>query len=244
MSNNPQERSVDDIVNSILENVPEIGTNRVRLPSLGQIYGLDSEYVTIRGMTFDDEKALLAVKDKAQAIDLLISRCVEENINPRKLIAQDKIFIVVNIRSLSVGSNYDVSITCGNCSEVSKVSLDVLDVFKCNYPEAPVSQTVEIELPVSKKKVVVRRASSVELENPEKIYDNLWSFIESIEGIINGQVRLEVVKKLPLKDIHAIIRALNCDDIGLDTAFIFQCFECGHEEVTDLSLNQDFFMMR
>jgi len=237
--------SHEDLVNDILGSIPDVETMEVKLPSLGRLYGLNSEYVHLRAMTFEDEKALLRLKNKNEAVNLLISRCVEENINPRDLIPQDKIFLVVNIRNLSVGPNYDINITCGNCNKVNPVSIDVLETFSCDYPEEPLAQTTEIELPVIKKKVVVRRATSDELEQPqEKLYNDIWKFVHSIEGIQSGQVIYDVVSRLPRKDIHAIVNSISCSELGLNTKFLFICSECEHEEVNDLTMQPDFFTMR
>ena len=243
MSNN--NLSHEDLVNDILGSIPDVETMEVKLPSLGQLYGLKSEYVHLRAMTFDDEKALLRLKNKNEAVNLLISRCVEEDINPRELIPQDKIFLVVNIRNLSVGPTYDINITCGNCSKVNPVSIDVLNTFICEYPDEPITKTVEIELPVIKKKVVVRRATSEELEQPqEKLYNDIWKFVLAIEGIQSGQVIYDVVSRLPRKDIHQIVNAISCTELGLNTKFLFICSECNHEEVNDLTMQPDFFTMR
>jgi len=245
MTNNPQETNLDDIVSQILGSIPEVERAEVRLPSLGKIYGLESEYVHLRAMTFDDEKALLALKDKSQAINLLISRCLEENIDPRSLIQQDKIFLIIQIRNLSVGSNYDVDIFCNSCNEKNSFTVDVLNTFSCNYPDEPLEKTREIELPVIKQKVVVRRATATELEQPtEKLYQNLWRFVVSIAGNSSTKVKIEVMDKLPRKDIHAIVNALGSSEIGLNTNFLFQCEHCGFEEVNDLTTSPDFFTMR
>lgn len=243
--NNSKQNSVDDIVNELLGSIPQTQTSEVRLPSLGKIYGLESDIVHVRGMTFEDEKALLAARSRGQAVDMLISRCVEENINPRDLIPEDKIFLVVNIRVLSIGSEYTVKINCGNCEESSNLTIDVTDAFPVRYPEEALPRAREVLLPTIKKKALVRLASSEELENPEKnIYPKLWQFVQSIEGHSSAGVIMPVVSKLPIQDIHAIINGLSAKDIGLDTRFKFTCVHCNHEEETNLAISQDFFSMK
>ena len=245
MSNNPKERSVDEIVNSILENIPEVERAEVRLPSLGKMYGLDSDIVHLRALTFDDEKALLGLKDKRQALNFIISRCMEEQIDPNILIQQDKMYLIVCIRNLSVGHKYDINVTCGECSQVSQLSVDVLETFRCDYPDEPLEPLIEFELPVLKKKIVVRRATATELEQPmEKLYENIWRFVNSIDGNSSTAVKLAVIGKLPRKDIHAIIEKISNNDVGLQTSFLFTCNNCGNEEVSDLLSNPDFFTMR
>ena len=237
--------SVDDIVNSILSNAPQTDEKMVRLPSLGAIYGLKQDYVTLRAMTFDDEKALLNARNPSDAINMLISRCVKEDINPRDMIAQDKMFIVVNIRTLSVGNDYDLIITCGNCGHQNDVKIDVINTFPCDYPDEPISHTVEFELPVLKKKIVVRRATSSELEMPTtQLLEKLWQFVISIDGKSDGQIRHAVMQKIPRKDAHEIIKNLGCQGIGLDTRFMLTCENCQSEEVHNIAFNEDFFTMK
>ena len=110
MSNNPQETSVDALVSEILGSIPEVERAEVRLPSLGRIYGLESDYIHLRAMTFDDEKALLSLKDKTQAVNLLISRCLEEDIDPRSLIQQDKIFSYFFSNLLRIFCNMSINL--------------------------------------------------------------------------------------------------------------------------------------
>jgi len=242
---NSNQVNIDDVVNEILGSIPQTQTSVVRLPSLGKMYGLKSPEITVRGMTFDDEKALLNVKNRSQAVDTLISRCVKEDINPRELIPQDKIYIVVVIRALSIGNNYDIKLSCNNCEEESTLTVDVLNTFECRYPEAPLEFIKEIELPSVKKKAKIRLATSNELEqSPQKLYASLSSFVVEIDGRREYAIISKVLEKLPLGDMHTIVKALSNDEIGLDTRFRFKCDHCSYEEETTLSISQDFFMMR
>jgi len=242
---NGNQVNIDEVVSNILGSVPQTQTTVVKLPSLGKMYGLKSEHVTVRGMTFDDEKALLGAKTKGQSVDLLISRCVQEDINPRELIPQDKIYLVVTIRALSMGDNYNLNVVCGSCSHKNKIEVDVLNVFKCNYPEKPLEFIREIELPKIKKKAKIRVATSSELEEPpEKVYSKLVNFVTEIDGRQEYVIIDAVLKKLPIEDMHEIIKNLSYEGIGLDTRFRFKCSNCHKEEETEVSISQDFFTMR
>lgn len=239
--------SDDDIINKILENVSLVDDYReVRLPSLGMgLYNIPSDTIHVRGMTFEDEKVLASAKDKTKIMDILIDRCVKEDIDPAQLLPQDKIYLMVHIRSISVGSSHSVNVTCPKCSKKSTVEVNVLETFPCIYPNEPLERDVEIELPILKKKVKVRRLSSGDLERykNEELLNNLWRFVLVIDGNSNAKIRAKVIDKLPRQDIKLIISTIMCEDIGLDTRFMFSCISCGHEELTDFSFQEGFFTM-
>jgi len=239
--------SDDDIINKILENVSLVDDYReVRLPSLGMgVYNLNSDSIHVRGMTFEDEKALASLKDKTKIMDILIERCVKEEINPAELLPQDKIYLMVHIRSISVGSSQEVAVTCPKCAKKSSVEVDVLETFPCTYPEEALQKDVELELPTLKKVVKLRRISSGDLEKykNEELLNNLWRFVLIIDGNSNPKIRAKVIDKLPRQDIKVIISTIMCEEIGLDTRFMFSCISCGHEELTDFNFQDGFFTM-
>jgi hypothetical protein len=242
-SNDPD----DEIVNKILENISVVDDFReVRLPSLGLgLYDITSETVHVRGMKFEDEKVLASLKDKTKVMDVLISRCVKEEIPLDLLIPQDKIYLMIQIRAMSIGSNQDVTVTCPSCSKKSVVTIDVLETFPCNYPEEPLEKIIEVELPMIKKKAKLKRLTSSDITkySNEDLLNNLWRFVLSIDENTNPKIRAKVLDKLPKKDITAITESLMSEGIGLDTRFLFSCISCGHEELTDFNFQNGFFTM-
>lgn len=237
--------SEDEILNKILENVTVAETySEVKLPSLGQIYGLASDTIHVRGLNFEDEKLLASLKDKRKSANVLLERCIKEDIDPAILIPQDKIYILIHIRYMSVGAQHEFNMTCPNCSVKSEVSIDVLNTFECRYPDEPLKSTVEIMLPKLQKPVVVRRGKSSEIENNEANFlDNLWRFVVSIDGHSSATIRSKVINMLPREDIKEIIKLVTSDGIGLDTRFMFSCNACNHEELTEYKFQSGFFTM-
>jgi hypothetical protein len=236
-------QNVDDIVNDILKELPKEELMEVNLPSQATtLYGLQSPVIHIRAMTFEDEKLML--NKKKNSMNALLSRCIEEDLNPRDLLIQDKIAILFHLRAISVGPEYEVEITCSECDAKTKTSVDVLNSFPTVYADPPIEAKVTITLPILKKEAVVRRISSAEMEEKgEKIYDELWRYVLEIAGNNNAKVRAEVLRKLPRSDIHAIVEAMTVPNIGIDQKFIFVCPKCDSEQLRELKLDSDFFSM-
>jgi transcription antitermination factor NusG len=237
----------DEILNKIFENVSLVEDYReIRLPSLGmELYDIPTETVSIRGMTFEDEKILAALKDKTKLMEVLIERCVKEDINPKDLLPQDKIYLMIHIRALSVGETHKFAIACPSCNKKSEVEINVLETFPCKFADTPLKRTSEIMLPKLGKKAVVKRVSSYELDKfkMDQILQELWRFVISIDGHTNAKIRAKVMDKIPREDVREILNIVMSEDIGLDTKFMFGCASCGHEELTEFAFQNGFFTM-
>lgn len=239
-----ENQNVDDIVNDILKDLPQEELIEVKLPSQATtLYGLSEPVVHLRAMTFEDEKTMIS--KKKNGMNALLSRCIQEDVNPRDLLIQDKIAILFHLRAISVGPEYEVEITCSECEAKTQTSVDVLNSFPTVYADPPVEAKTTITLPTVKKEAVVRRVSSSEIEEKgEKIYDELWRYVLEIAGHNSAKVRAEVLKKLPRSDIHAIVEAMTVPNIGIDQKFIFICPKCESEQLRELKLDSDFFTMK
>jgi len=237
--------SEDAILSKILENVSiSEEYEQIKLPSLGGLYGLGTDTIHIRGLTFEDEKILAGLKDRRKSANILLERCIKEDLNPLDLIPQDKVFILTHIRNMSVGPNHEFSMTCPNCKEQSTIEINVLETFECRYPDKPLAPTEEIILGRLQKPVVVRRAKSHELENTKNnILENLWRYVVSIDGFTAAPIRTKVVDKLPREDIKQIISIVSSEGIGLDTRFMYACNSCDHQELTEFTFQNGFFTM-
>lgn len=242
---NLDNQDVDDLVKNIIGEIPTVEYVEVKLPSLGTaIYGLETPFVHIRPMTFADEKVIISSK-KNSGMNILLSRCIEEDIDPKSLLVADKLAILFNLRALSVGNEYEFQIPCKNCETKSKTSVDVLKTFPCKYSEQPIEKTIRTKLPETQKEVVIRRASSFEVEEDQlRVINELWRYMLEIEGITNAKVRSQVIDYLPRKDIHFMVEQITLPNLGIDQKFLFHCSKCGHEELEELKLSSDFFTMK
>lgn len=234
-----------EAVEKILEFLPTEVELPVDLPSRGKFYNLidPSEPVTVRPMTFDDEKVIANIRaGKVNPINLLLSRCVN-NIPVADLILIDKIYLLYKIREASYGSDYNAIITCPKCTVQSEVKVDL---SKLNVNEVPddISNPREVELKKIKKIAKVRFPKLNEehyLALDSDKNSQFWRFVDEIDGCTDKQVISEVIKKLPLADMHTILKEITQMDYGIDSRINFICSECEDESVVEVPLGADFF---
>ena len=74
----------------------------------------------------------------------------------------------------------------------------------------------------------------------QSLTSNLWRFIEEIDGISDEAVINAVVSKLPVQDVHFILKTIGLKDFGLQTGLNYIC-ACQHEMEVEVSLTENFF---
>ena len=239
MTFDPKQQIVDDL----LKELPIGGEVEVGLPSRNLCYKLldSTKPITIRPMTFEDEKLIASSKGKSDPIGLILSRCVS-NIQVHELFPVDKLFLLLKLREISYGDEYNCSISCPYCSTDNKVKLN-LSELPVVYAEDTLTDRVEVSLPVIKKKVLLRLPRSKDepyLSDLDKISSNLWRFIEKIDNYDDKVIISKVIDKLPVKDIKTITNALKMD-IGVKTKISIDCAACKRGSTHELPITANFF---
>ena len=240
------ESLTQEAVDSILENLPTELETDVSLPSKCKFYTLPdpASPVTVRPMTFEDEKAIATIKksDRMDPISYLLSKCVS-NLNIGDLLLMDRLYLLYKIREVSYGPEYPVSITCPKCTLDSEVKIDISKLLLNEVPD-DLSDPRKVTLPILKKDATVRfprlrEEKYVNFLGSKKI--QLWRFIEDIDGNRDKKVIAKVLEKLPLTDTHIIISEIMKPDYGLDSKINFICGECDEETVIDIPIGENFF---
>jgi hypothetical protein len=245
--NNPESDNLkQDVVDSILENLPVEVETEVSLPSKGRFYSLPNPAagVSVRPMTFEDEKSLATIKksDKVEPVNYLLSKCVN-NLNINELLLMDKLFLLYKIREISYGTDYKAVISCPKCFQDSEVTIDISKLLLNEVPD-DLSDPRKIELPALKKSVTLRfprLRDEKYLNFIENKNIQLWRFIEDIEGHTDKQVIAKVLEKLPLKDMHVLVSELMKPEYGLDSKINFICGDCEAETVVNIPIGENFF---
>jgi len=246
-ANNEQSESLTQVaVDSILENLPTELETDVNLPSRCKFYTLPdpASPVSVRPMTFNDEKALATIKksDKVDPVNYLLSKCVS-NLNIGELLPMDKLYLLYKLREVSYGTEYKSIITCPKCVSESEVNIDISKLLVNEVPDE-LTDPREVHLPVIKKNATVRFPRLKEekylnfLENKNVQF---WRFIENIDGNRDKKVIAKVLEKLPLTDMHIIMAELTKAEYGLDTKINFICGDCEGETVVDIPIGEHFF---
>ena len=229
-----KKKTVDEMVDDILADVPYNAQNTVTLPSGG--------VATLRPITFEEEKQILSLSNKGVDPSMVLLDACVSDIDKSDILLVDKIYLLFKLRELSFGSVYKFIVGCPSCHAENNISVDLNDMPVVSMED--MGREVEIDLPMCKKPAVVKLASVSDeayISNPETLMDNIWRFIKSINGVDNDMVIQKVLKKLPAGDINKIMSTLMCEGYGLTTEIRVLCSNCGHDSVMELPLNKNFF---
>ena len=243
MENNTKE----DEIARILENLPAQDIElAVEVPTGCKFYQLNNpnDPITVRAMTFEDERAIADARRKgADAVEVMMERCLT-NIKPDQLFSVDKIAIMFKIREATYGPNYALTMPCSKCLKTADINIDInKNVIMRPLPE-DFTDPRTITLPSLGKDVVIRMAKAKDeaLIAGNDFYGNLWRFVPVIDGNSNKEVIAAVLKKLPIKDLHILVKEITCDKYGLQPSMLYSCPHCSHEEEVVLPITQDFFL--
>ena len=236
-SNIDREKALD----SIFSNVPSEATVVVDLPSKGKAY---SNYTGVRvtPLTFKDEYNILVARNsEADPINSIIESCTK-GVNPNELLLFDKLYLLMKIREVSYGPEYEFETICPSCKKTVETKIDITKLPVEEVPDE-FSDVLEVMLPVTKVKAVVRyRRSSDEMfmDNPEDPV-SLRRVVLEINGIQDELVISKALAKMHIRDIKTLIKAIDTDKFGIQSKFRFECPHCKHNAVMGVPLTSNFF---
>jgi len=235
-------QDANEIAEEILAGIPISTDVEVNLPSENRIYKLidESKPITIRPMTFEDEKSLVNDDNEDNAINILLSRCVS-NINVNDLIQIDKFYLLMKLREISYGDDYGVMLICSHCGAENPTTIKLSELNVNPVPD-DFAEPIKYTLPTLNKEVTLRYPRTKDEKYLEQggALDNLWRFVESIDGHTNKSVIAKVIEKLPLIDVKTILKLIKTD-FGVDTSVKLKCAECGEISIKELPINANFF---
>ena len=240
----PDDGIIETQVNAILEHLPVETAVNIELPSRGRFYGDDVSLVKVKPLTFEDEKALVSIKNSTvtNPVSVILSRCVE-GVDTNNLVFMDKMFLIMKIRELSYGENYDANVVCPKCTSENPLSFNLSDL-EVKYVPDGFTEPIEVELPKIKKTAKVRLPRVQDepyVQDGELMMDNLWRFIVSIDNNESRPVVAQVLQKLPSADIHTLIKAITTSDFGIETKAKFKCHNCKEVNLIDIPITENFF---
>ena len=242
--NTPENRDAKQaVIADILKELPTDTAVEVDLPSENKLYKLEDPGapVTIRPMTFQDEKALISAAKGEDPVNLVLSRCTT-NIQVADLLSMDKLYLIMKLREISYGDDYSTLLICSHCQAENPTTVK-LSQLNVNPVPDDFADPITVLLPTINKEAKVRLPRVRDermLQNAEDLMDQLWRFVVEIDGHTDKSVIAPVVDKLPLKDIRTIMNAIKTD-FGVDTKIKFACGECGGVTVVDLPIDSNFF---
>lgn len=240
--------------------------DEIKLPSKGVFYATGEAptdgILHIRPMTGEEEQILATPRyvKKGVAINMIFQRCIRETIKPDELLSVDRTYLLIALRSISYGHEYEVEIKCPECTKKFSytIRLDQLMVDYCpNDFQAPLIDVLPKSdlkftwhLPRGKDETTVTeyREKRVKEYNDAAVDDSLLYrialMVESIEGIKDKTELMILLKKLPIQDV-SYLRGLALDPpFGVDTKCEITCSLCYHDFEVELPLEAGFFFPR
>ena len=230
----------EDAIKSILGDTKGDEYVKVKLPTNGLAY--DSE-VEIRPFNFSDEKfALKADVKRSDFMNVLLDRCIR-GIDLDNLFICDKAFLIHKLKEISTGTEISLNIQCESCDKENSIQID-LTLLNETYMNENSEYPLRFNLKNLGKEVVVkvgRVKDEPYMQSFELLSNNLWRFIESINGIEDKTVIADVIPKLPVEDVHEIIKTINLSEYGIDPNFFYICTACGNKQEVEVPLTANFF---
>lgn len=244
ITNNPNvDAAKQKIIEDLLKEVPTDTAINVDLPSECLAYTLEDADmpITVRPMTFEDEKAIVGAKKHDDPVNLVLQRCVT-NIKVMDLLPMDKLYLIMKLREISYGDDYNTLLLCQECKAENPTTVK-LSQLNVNPVPDDFTDPITLILPIAQKEIKVRlpRVKDEKLfMDTEQALDQLWRFVKEIEGHTDKSIISAVMDKLPLKDVRTILNAIK-SDYGVDTKIKFICKDCGGVSVVDLPIDANFF---
>ncbi len=231
------------IIEDLLKEVPSDTALEVQLPSECRAYTLEDEDmpITVRPMTFEDEKAIVGAKKNDDPVNLVLQRCVT-NIKVMDLLPMDKLYLIMKLREISYGDDYNTLLLCQECKAENPTTVKLSELNVNPVPD-DFEDPITFTLPIAKKEIKVRQPRVKDerlFMDTEQALDQLWRFVTEIEGHTDKSIISAVMDKLPLKDVRTILNAIK-SEYGVDTKIKFICKDCGGVSVVDLPIDASFF---
>tara|TARA_R100000005_G_scaffold8092_1_gene3501 strand:+ start:685 stop:1440 length:756 start_codon:yes stop_codon:yes gene_type:complete len=233
----------EDALNSLFGETQEDGISITELPSRGKFYE-GFQGVEVDALTFLDEQKILNSKDgNVDIVSKLLDKSIK-GVNVDDLLAMDKMYLLMKVREVSYGDNYEFNITCPGCGSEIKTSLTLSEHLNMTQVPEDFEDPREIELPKLKVKAQVRFPRSREevfLKDSESVYQNLYRFVVSIDGNIDPVFISKALKRMHIMDIKKLVSEINKAEYGVNPRFIFECPECTHTETMAIPMDVSFF---
>jgi hypothetical protein len=195
----------------------------------------------LRPMTFEDEKHLVSSQKDQDPVNILLQRCIT-NINISELLPLDKLYLIMKLREISYGDDYNTLLICQLCKEENPTTIKLSELNINPVPD-DFTDPIEVELPTIKKMAKIRLPRVKDeklLLDIETALDQIWRFIVEIDGHTDKSIISAVLEKLPIKDMRTILNAMKTD-YGVDTMVKFSCSKCGGVSTVDLPIDANFF---
>jgi hypothetical protein len=255
-------------LNSLLEKLK--GSNyvyeEVVLPSLGKFYdGVDGPtngILHIRPMTGEDEQILATPRfvKKGQAINMIFSRCIQEQIRVADLLSVDRTFLLIYLRGISYGTEYEVEIKDPDSDRkfTTIIDLDSLPIERCPddfaadlsgvLPKSQFRFSYRLSRGRDETDLQEHKDRKLKISGDTGADDSLLfrtaQLVEEIEGVSNKNELLTLLRNLPIQDLTYLRNLVTDPPFGVDTQVSIISPVTSDEFTIELPLEANFFFPR
>lgn len=244
-----------------------VPTEIVPLPSEGKLYPVgfplaNKQGVEIRSMTAKEEDILTsrALVRSGKVVGALLRSCiVDKSFDPDKMLVGDRNAVLIGIRISGYGPEYNIKITCPECSGEVKREINLTSLPIKPIPEdvriTPNTNEFTMSLSVSKKTVVFKLFTGEEereilgvLERGRKsgmqeelVTSRLKMQIVEISGERDPQRIAGIVRNLPARDSRDLRKYIDHATPGVELKTPFTCDLCSYQGEVEVPLGAEFF---
>ena len=235
----------------------------IELPSLGRFYdgtdGPTDGKLHIRPMTGEEEQILATPRfvRKGVAINMIFSRCIKESFKPENLLSVDRTFLLIYLRGISYGAEYEVEVKDPETDRkfTTVIDLDSLPKEVCPSDFGPTLQDVlpKSGLPFTFR--LSRGKDETELQEyrdrrlkqfGDTATDDTLIFrssqlVETIASISSKMEIQQILRNLPIQDLSYLRGVVNEPPFGVDTKVTLLSPMSQEEFEVDLPLEANFF---
>jgi hypothetical protein len=237
----------------------------ITLPSKGLFYNgaLPGGELQIRGMTTQEEKLLASPNSGSgtKLLDLIFKKCASfpEAFPPSKLIAYDRVSLLMHIRVLSYGPTYQISFVCADCNRRNFVDVNLSELLAEEITvEEDAEATQDVSLPSSGKTITWRLPTGEDELAADKqrgrlkggapsdlVEFRLARQITHIDGAVPQPMDLlNFIRTLSTRDNLAIRDSMAQYSFGTVSEMEYVCQQCGSPTPPmGLPITDDFFRM-
>jgi hypothetical protein len=238
----------------------------ITLPSLGRFYdgtdGPTDGKLHVRPMTGEEESILATPRfvKKGQAINMIFSRCIQENYRPESLLSVDRTYLLIYLRGISYGNEYEVEVKDPDSDRKFSTVIDLnsLPVDFCPNDFGPILTDV---LPKSSLEFTYRLSrgkDEQELQDhrerrlkqfgdsgaDDTLLYRTAQLTDSIANITDKNELQILLKNLPIQDLSYLRGIVNEPPFGVDTKVSILSPLSSEEFEVELPLEANFFFPR
>jgi hypothetical protein len=241
----------------------------IQLPSMGKFYdGVDGPkngLIHVRPMTGHEEEILATPRlvKRGNAINTIFNRCIQEEYDSDKFLTEDRTYLLIYLRGISYGTNYEVEVKCPECTRTSPYTINLHELYVDNCPEDYDFSKLSDILPTTQlpfafrlsrgddeirvqdyREKRLRTGQEISTQTDDTLLYRTSLLLEDLGGLKNKHEIQMLLKDLPINDVAYLRNIINEPPFGVDTNAEVICPRCYNEFSIDLPLEASFFFPR